>query len=213
MRTLAGALPCVERPENGNGRIERTRHIRDRRIEEHRATMPVAVQNSACSQIVAIVTSRLRQRPFGAVTADRAIDQRRIARCQRGVIKPEPRHYAGPEPFDQDIGIDQQAFHRAAPVCGFEIEPAQRFARVEAGIEHRLAICIARAQFAHAVTRRRLDLHHFGAHVRQNLARARTRNVVRKIEHFHARQERTDIAHSAYPSGPSSRISANILVG
>ena len=88
-------------------------------------------QQPGVADVVDVVT-RLRGARAGlAVAGDRAIDQPRIDLAQRLGAETEPRHHAGPELLDQDVGALDQRHQPGAVALVLEIEHQALLAAIE----------------------------------------------------------------------------------
>src|SRR6185312_11622234 len=97
-----------------------------------------------------------------AIAGDRAIDQPRIERAHVGVAETEPRHHAGTELLNQDVGAHEQRLELFAVGLALEIDRKHALAAVEHGEGRALAV-EHRWKAPHVLAARALDLDHLGA--------------------------------------------------
>ena len=94
---------------------------------------------------------------------DRAIDQARVERRQRRVIRTEPAHDAGAVALDEDVGGAAKGAKRRPSRGRFEVEDDALLAAVQRAEEDRgVAVALSDGTAGIALARR-LDLDHLGA--------------------------------------------------
>ena len=110
------ALALVQGREQPDQREARAREVGHRHPGAARRPGPVAAEHQAAGgrDVVEVVSRRVAQRAVLPVPGDRAVDQARVERGQRGVIDAQPRRHAGPEAFEHHVGPACQALDQRA---------------------------------------------------------------------------------------------------
>jgi hypothetical protein len=118
-----------------HGRIAAAGDVRDQRGRHHRRAVRTRpqVEQTGLGQIVQIVRRDLRLGPALTVAGDRAIDQARVGRGQRGIAEAKAVHDAGPELLDQHVGGADQRHQARCRALRLEVERDAALAAIEQG--------------------------------------------------------------------------------
>ena len=142
------------------------------------ATRPPEVRQRAGERdVVDVVAGSLRVRPVLAPARHAAVHELRVARRHASGPMPESLRHAGPEPFDERVGLLDHAQHRLDAVGLLEVDADRAPAAVQhlhpPGIESALDRLGA------------VDAHHVGAQVGEQHRRERPRPDARDLDDLH----------------------------
>ena len=182
---FAGAVASPQREQDVHHRRQRAAaDVGDQRRRHVRPIQRAGLQRqqSRVADVVDVVPGLRSARPALAVAGDRAIDQPRIDLAQRPGPETEPRHHAGPELLDQNVGALDQRHQPGAVGFVLEIEHQALLAAVEHG-EHRALAVEARLVAAHVLAARPLDLDHLRARLGEHQGGERPRQERGEVEH------------------------------
>ena len=90
-----------------------------------------------------------------------------------------------------------QRQQRLLAVRILQIQPADRLAGIQRGMEQRRSIGVAWTKLHHAVALRRFDLQHVRTEIGQQQTGERTRQVAGQVEHAHATQAMIEPRHAS----------------
>ena len=130
---------------------------------------------------------RRGERSLAAIGRDRAIDQARIGRRDRGIVEPELLHHAAGKILHHYIRLgDQRARNLERGRIG-EVERDAALVAIEAEKCRALAADFGMFVMARIVAAIGIfDLDHLGAEIRQRLGTGGTRNDAREVDHQQA---------------------------
>ncbi len=144
-----------------------------------------------------------------AVSRNRAIDQLRLERLQRGVVELEPPHDTRTEILDKNIRGRDQAANDLRRLRSLQVEHQTLLAGVE--LTEHAAAAVANGRAApHRLTLGRLDLDDLRPHVRQHPRTMRAGDRGRKIQHAEAMETPGTLmvfrcGHAVSPPPPNRR--------
>ena len=148
---------------------------------------------------------------IGAVLAegaDRAIDDAGILRLHRLVADAEARRDAGPERFDQHVGLAGEPKEIGAALLALQVEHDALLAARHVAEEHRRAL-VGRPDVAAGIAlARRLDLDHLGAVIGQRRGEVRPRQEPREVDDLDAFELHVRLPSRVSLSAPSGEQAA-----
>ena len=148
---------------------------------------------------------------IGAVLAegaDRAIDDAGIGRLHRLVADAEARGDAGPEGFDDHVGLAGQPEEIGAALLALEVEHDALLAAAHVAEEHRGALVRRPDVAAGIALARRLDLDHLGAVIGQRGGEIRPRQEPREVDDLDAFELHVRLPRYFSLSAPSGEQAA-----
>ncbi len=148
---------------------------------------------------------------IGAVLAegaDRAIDDAGILRRDRLVADAEARRDAGPERFDQHVGLAGETEEIGAALLALEVEHDALLAAPHVAEEHRGALVGRQDVAAGIALARRLDLDHLGAVIGQRRGEIRPRQEPGEVDDLDALKFHDALPSNASLSAPSGEQAA-----
>src|SRR5262249_33848127 len=124
-----------------------------------------------------------------AETGDRRIDQARIGRMQGRMVEAEPRHDAGAEILDEDVGLGGEGMDEGEPLGLAHIHRDAALAAVEEREIGALALDMRSEMAALIAAPRHLDLDDLGAEIGEHGGAIGAGHHAREIEHAQALEE------------------------
>ena len=117
------AFPGRERRQYPYDGKEGAAEVRNLNAGKHRTSVFIGLESedSREREVIHVVSSPLAHRPALAVPADGTVNEARLNRSQRFVIKSQTLHHPGTESFENDIGIAHKAAKNLRPFRRLEV--------------------------------------------------------------------------------------------
>ena len=184
----SGALPCQQGEENTRDAVQRSAGIIGDEVERN-CWRPVGladqVEYTGDGQEIDVVGRLVPVWTVLPITAERAVNEARADALQRLVVAAKARHNAGPEAFDQHVGVGRELVQQLLAVVLLQIDGDAALVTIDelkSRSPFRLCHLLRRRP------RRRFDLHHFSAHVSEHHGAKRARGHADELENFEAFQ-------------------------
>ena len=194
---LAGAVAFLDRGENADDAEHAARHVDHARSRAQRASRRSRHIGESAHHLRHFVQCGALFIGAGQEPLCRTIDQARIDRGERRIIEPELVERAGPEIFDQYVGVGGERFGGREAVSRFEVE-ADAFL---VPVIHWEIAGSRPEQCPRLVAFDRFDADHLGTERCEDRARGRTHHHVREFDDLETGERRRN-AHAAAPAKP-----------
>ena len=186
---LAGAFPSEQREHDAGHAVHGRSGVVGDDIERNGRRpfgLTDQVEHAAESQIVQVVGRVVPVRSVLAKAAQRAVHQARVEFAERVVIAAQAPHHPGPKALDQHVMVFGQVLQDGLSGGFLEVEGDAFFVAVGEIGGQLLGLIGGRrgARAGQLARRRRLDLEHLGAHVRQHHGAERPRSHPGQLQDF-----------------------------